>query len=251
MEQMFDRDAILQQIYQTQALSEDGSVQAYHAVTSGFVADELIRKTTGMDIAEYLKSRISDPMGMKNFHYGVAKKDQDKVARNYVTGMRNGKIIGAVLESALGVSIEEAAELSNSEDFMSHIIPSANLYCNSEQINRFYQMLLDGGEYQGKQILQASTVQQAIQPAGKAKLDKALKLPMRFSAGFMLGGSPVGMYGLHTDSAFGHVGFSNIFCWADPQRDISVSLLSTGKPVIGNHILALPKMMQAISKECE
>ena len=246
----FDREAILQAIYETTALCEEGRVQAYHAVTSGFIADELIRRTVGMPIEEYLQSRISVPMGMKGFRYGVAKKDQNKVARNYVTGMRNGKLIGGVLEKALGVSIEAAAELSNTPRFMENTVASANLYCTAEEINRFYQMLLDMGQYKNKHIMEPRTVQKAIREAGKATLDKALMLPMRFSAGFMLGGSPVGMYGFNTHHAYGHLGFSNIFCWADPERDISVSLLSTGKPVIGNHILALPKLMNAISGQC-
>ncbi len=250
-EEMFNREGILDQIYKTQALCDKGRIQAYHAVTSGFVADELIRKTVGMPIEEYLRTRIAEPMAMTNFCYGVAEKDQSKVARNYVTGMRNGKFIDGVLEKALGVSIEDAAELSNSKDFMNHVIPSANLYTTAEEINRFYQMLLDGGQYNDQQILQPQTVQKAIHEAGKATFDKAIKLPMRFSAGFMLGGDPVGMYGINTGQAFGHLGFSNIFCWADPARDISVSMLSTGKPVIGNHVLALPKLMHAISGQCQ
>ncbi|NRB39624.1 MAG: beta-lactamase family protein [Pseudomonadales bacterium] len=251
MDEMFDRDAILEQIYNTQVLCKEGRVQAYHAVTSGFIADELMRKTVGMPIEEYLKTRISDPMGLKGLRYGVAKKDQQKVARNYVTGMRNGKLIGGILENALGVSIEAAAELSNSEDFMNNVVPSANLYSTAEEINRFYQMMLDMGNYKNKQIMEPRTIQKATREAGRATFDQAIKIPMRFSAGFMLGGNPVGMYGRNTGHAFGHLGFSNIFCWADPERDISVSFLSTGKPVIGNHILALPKLMNAISGQCE
>lgn len=251
LEKMFDREAILEEIYNTTALCEQGRVQAYHAVTSGFVADELIRKTTGMPIEEYLRTRITEPMDMTYFSYGLDKDDQEKVARNYVTGMRNGKLIGGILEKALGVSIEDAAEMSNSVDFMSTVLPSANLYSTSEEINRFYQMLLDGGRYNDKQILAPHTIQKAVKEAGKVQLDKAIMLPLRFSAGFMLGGSPIGMYGLHTNKAYGHLGFSNIFCWADPEREISVTMLSTGKPVIGNHILALPKLMNAISGQCE
>ncbi len=32
-----------------------------------------------------------------------------------------------------------------------------------------------------------------------------------------------------TGQAFGHLGFSNILCWADPERDISVYGLTTGE----------------------
>ena len=251
MEEMFDRESILELIYETEVSCPDGRDQAYHAVTSGFIADELIRRTTGKTIVEYLDEKIAKPMGMKHFTYGLDETDRDKVALNYVTGMRNGKFIGGILEKALGVSIEGAAELSNSENFMSMPIPSANLYSTAEEISRFYQMLLDDGKFGEKTIFDNLTIQTATREAGKARLDKSIKIPMRFSAGFMLGGEPLGMYGLHTHEAFGHLGFSNIFCWADPDRDISVAFLSTGKPIIGSHILALPKLMHTITSSAE
>jgi len=250
MEEMFDRDSILNIIYSMEASCPDGRDQAYHAVTSGFIADELIRRTTGKTIVEYLDEKFAKPLGMKYFTYGVDEKTQDEVAINYVTGMRNGKLIGGILEKALGVSLEDAAQLSNSKDFMSMPVPSANLYSTAEEIGRFYQMLLDCGTYEGKEVLNPLTIRAATREAGKARIDGAIKLPMRFSAGFMLGGEPVGMYGLHSHDAFGHLGFSNIFCWADPDRDISVAFLSTGKPILGNHILALPKLMHTISTVC-
>ncbi len=53
-----------------------------------------------------------------------------------------------------------------------------------------------------------------------------------------------------TGQAFGHIGFSNILCWADPKRDISVSLLTTGKSVVGTHLPSLAKVLYQISKQC-
>ncbi len=98
--------------------------------------------------------------------------------------------------------------------------------------------------------MQPLTVHRAIQVAGKAPMDAALKMPMRYSAGFMLGGSPVGMYGPNTQYAYGHLGLSNVMCWADPERDISVAILNTGKPVLSNHMLALFGLLFGISKRC-
>lgn len=250
METMFDRERVLDIIYNTEALCPEGRVQAYHAVTSGFIADELVRVTTGKTIQEYMKEKFSDPMEMKYFTFGVDKNVRKKVARNYVTGMRNGKLIEGVLSKVFGVSIDTATELSNSDEFMNAIVPSANLYATAEEMSRFYEMLIDAGKYKDHQIMQPVTIQKAVREASGVRLDKGVFLPLRFSAGFMLGGKPVGMYGANTHHAFGHLGFSNIFCWGDPERDIAVSILTTGKPIIGNHILALPKLMHAISSLC-
>lgn len=250
MEVMFDRDRVLEIIYDMEAICPEGRVQAYHAVTSGFIADELVRVTTGKTIQQYLHAKFAAPMGMDNFTFGVHGDQQQQVARNYVTGMKNGKLIEGVLSKAFGVSIDTATELSNSAEFMQSIVPSANLYATAEEMSRFYQMLIDAGLYNDQKILDPVTIQKATREASGVRLDKGVFLPLRFSAGFMLGGKPLGMYGLNTHHAFGHLGFSNIFCWGDPERDISVALLTTGKPIIGNHLLALPKLMYTISREC-
>ena len=250
METMFDRQRVLNLIYEMEAICPEGRVQAYHAITSGFIADELVRVTTGKTIQEYLKEKFADPMKMKNFTFGVHGEKQKKVARNYITGMKNGKLIEGVLSKVFGVSIDTATELSNSKEFMEAVVPSANLYATAEEMSRFYQMMIDSGLYKKKKIMEPITIQKATREASGVRLDKGVFLPLRFSAGFMMGGKPVGMYGMNTHHAFGHLGFSNIFCWGDPERDISVALLTTGKPVIGNHLLALPRLMYTISREC-
>jgi hypothetical protein len=41
-----------------------------------------------------------------------------------------------------------------------------------------------------------------------------------------------------------------VFSWADPQRDISVAILNSGKPVLGSHMLALPRLLFSIPRNC-
>ena len=73
-----------------------------------------------------------------------------------------------------------------------------------------------------------------------------MMIPMRFSAGMMLGGNPVGLWGQNSRFAFGHVGLINKLCWADAARDISVSLLNTGIPIVGHHLPALAKFVYTV-----
>ncbi len=47
-------------------------------------------------------------------------------------------------------------------------------------------------------------------------------------------------------TAFGHVGMSNLFTWADPDRHLVVALLTTGKPVLGPHMVALSQLISHI-----
>jgi CubicO group peptidase (beta-lactamase class C family) len=189
-------------------------------------------------------------MGMRYFSYGLNKRDRARAALNTTTGL-NSSLVNRALATVFGTHPDRAVEMTNDPRFYSAIVPSANLYATAEEVSRFYQMLLDKGRWQGKQILDPLTVQQATRSLGGFHLDRSLLLPMRYSAGFMLGGSPVGMYGLDSQFAFGHLGYANIVCWADPQRDIAVSLMNTGKLVLGPHLKALPLLIHAISKECQ
>ncbi|HET8705639.1 MAG TPA: serine hydrolase, partial [Pseudomonadales bacterium] len=95
------------------------------------------------------------------------------------------------------------------------------------------------------------TIQRAVLDTGGGfEFDRTLNAPMRYSAGFMLGANPVGLYGVNCGKAFGHLGLTNNLCWADPERAISVAILTTGNPVLGPHIPFLLWMMTTISRRC-
>jgi CubicO group peptidase (beta-lactamase class C family) len=246
---LYDHDVALKMVCEAQPTDHQAGIQAYHAITSGFIMNELIKVTTGLNAQQYLNRYIRKPMGMRYFRYGLTKREQAGVAINTTTGL-DSKLINKALTSVLGAHPDKAVDMTNDSRFYSSVIPSANLFATAEEVSRFYQMLLNNGRWQGEQILDPLTVHRAVRPLGKTELDKTLMLPMRYSAGFMLGGSPMGIYGKDTQYAYGHLGYSNIFCWADPQRDISVSLMNTGKPTLGPHLKALPALLGAISAEC-
>lgn len=247
---LFDHDAALKMICEAQPTDHERRVQAYHAITSGFLFNELIKITTGLNAQQYLDRYIRKPMGMRYFRYGLTQRDQANVAINTSTGI-DSALINRALANVLGADPDVVVELTNDPRFYKAIIPSANLFANAEETSRFFQMLLNHGYWQGKQILDPMTVHRATHALGRMEMDRSLMLPMRYSGGFMLGGSPVGIYGLETQHAYGHLGFANIFCWADPQRDIAVSIMNTGKLVLGSHLKALPLILHTISSECD
>jgi CubicO group peptidase (beta-lactamase class C family) len=46
----------------------------------------------------------------------------------------------------------------------------------------------------------------------------------------MLGSKRFGPFGRNAPAAFGHLGLVNIAVWADPERNLSAGLISSGKP---------------------
>ena len=223
---------ILELIYELEPTYKPGTVPAYHAVTSGFIFAEIIERVSGFDIREFLHKEISEPLGMSHFNYGVPEARLDEVAIDACTGPKLIWPLKDIFEKALGVSVEELIAISNDPRFRTGIVPSANLMATPDDICRFFELLVARGVYDDTRIFAQSTIRAATLPQTTGQLDRTLLLPVSYSMGFMLGAEPVGMYGIRCGKAFGHVGLSNILAWADPERDIAVALLNSGKPFV-------------------
>ena len=249
-ELLFDRQHILELLYAAKPVARVGSQLSYHAVTAGYILGELIERVTGQDIREFLHEHIEKPMDMPFFNYGLKPELRDQVALNYATGMHPALGTDLYLNRVLGGGLNLAVNVTNDERFMDTVCPAGNIYTSAEQANRFMEMLLNGGQYEGKSILNPETVFRATLPTSNTMIDRNLLAPMRYALGPMLGSNPVGIFGPNSGQAFGHLGFSNILCWADPERDISVSFLNTGKSVLGTHLPALANVLYQIAKQC-
>ncbi len=250
LDTIYDEARVWELLCDSRPITVDGSKLAYHAITGGFVFQQVVKKVLGTTINEYLDQHFRQPMDMTYFTYGLAKEHRDQVATNYATGPNAPFPMSWLVKRALGASFPEAAMVSNDDRWMDCTLPAANLYASAEEISRFYQMLLNKGEWNGKQVLQPETVVRATQAFGGCSFDRTMMIPMRYSAGLMLGANPVGMWGQNTENAFGHIGLINKMCWADPDRDISVSILTSGLALASHHIPYLMKLMHVINKEC-
>ena len=81
------------------------------------------------------------------------------------------------------------------------------------------------------------------------EVDLSLGFPTRFSYGLMLGAQVLSMYGRDTQHAFGHLGFTNMLAWADPERALSVAVMSNGKPTLYPELPRFYLLMQRIPSE--
>ncbi|HYN33258.1 MAG TPA: serine hydrolase domain-containing protein [Ilumatobacteraceae bacterium] len=226
-----------------------GAIPGYHAVTGGLIMEAVTRRATGRSLREVLATEIKEPLGLDWFDYGVAPGDVDRVARNVETGVPLGPVTGLFVKRALGKSWGEILQMSNDPRFLSAVVPSANVITTARDVGVFYQCIMDGGSYEGTRVFAEETVQRALDaPHDELVIDRMLGLPIRYASGFMLGTESIGPYGWDRQRAFGHIGMSNLFTWADPDRELVVAFLTTGKPVIGTHMLPLLKLLTGINE---
>ena len=249
-EVLFDYEEILNILYNAKPTTIHGRELAYHAITGGYVLGELIQRITGESIREFMRKHIQEPLGFKYFNYGLPDEQFGDLARNYVTGLPIVFPVKQFINRVLGASFETAVELSNDPRFYQQIIPAGNIVATADECSRFFQCLLNGGELDGKRIFEAVTVERAIREVSKPEIDRILMVPMRYSAGMMLGNTGWGMFGPATAHAYGHLGLTNNFCWADPERATTVSILTSGNPLAGSHLPRLGMLLNTISKRC-
>ena len=248
-ELMLDRDAILRLIYRS-APDKPGHHHAYHALTAGFVVAALVEKVSGRSFRSFFRDRFSRPLGLDSLDFGARGATLRKLARNYVSGFKLSAPVDMYLKRAIGTGLEHAVTISNDPRYYQAVIPAGNGVATADDCSKLFQCLLDGGEFGGVRVLAPLTVRRAVAEVGKPELDRSLLVPLRYSAGMMLGASPWGLYGPDTSKAFGHLGFANIIVWADRERDISVALLNTGKLVAGIHLPWLLALLGSISRNC-
>ena len=248
-ELLLDRQEILRRLYAA-APEKPGHHHAYHALTAGFVIADLVERVAGVRFRRFFRENIAVPLGLRGLDFGARGAVLSKLATNYVTGLRLNAPGDVYLRRAIGTSLRRAVEISNDPRFYAAVIPAGNGVGTADQCARFFQCLLNGGELDGVRVFQPLTVRRAVAEVGKMEFDRSLLVPVRYSAGMMRGSASVGLYGPDTDQAFGHLGFTNNLIWADPERDISVSLLTTGKLIVGLHLPYLMLLLRNISRYC-
>jgi CubicO group peptidase (beta-lactamase class C family) len=245
-----DRRRVLELLCEQKPHSVPGRELAYHALTGGFIIDELVRRLTGEGIDVLLDKSVRRPLGMKSFQFGVSSADVPLVAKNAFSGAPPLPPVSTLVKRIFGVNVREAVAISNDPRFLTAIIPSGNLVSTAEEGSRFFELLLAGGELGGVRVFDRRTVHRAVAETSYLELDTFLGFPVRYGSGFMLGGNWLSLYGPQTPHAFGHVGFTNVVAWADPDRDLSACLMTTGKPLITPGQLMWWNVLRAIASRC-
>jgi CubicO group peptidase (beta-lactamase class C family) len=248
LELLTDPKAIIASLCDAKPVFLPGRRLAYHAVTGGFILDEIARRVTGHGLDVLLRDRVAGPLRCEYLSFGLPAEAHHFVADNRHTGYGVPFPFSRLIKKALGLPMAEAVEASNDPRWLNAVVPSGNLMATADDLARFFLMLMRGGELDGERILEARTVRRLLVESAYLEPDLTLGLAVRYGQGVMLGSYPVSLFGPHTSRAFGHYGLVNIVAYGDPERDISVGLLTSGKAIIANQLGAFMGLLGAISR---
>jgi CubicO group peptidase (beta-lactamase class C family) len=247
VERVQDREFIINAICDSKPFVTPGTMLAYHAASGGFILGEIVHRVTGKLIRDVLAEEILRPLSFRWGNWGVAEADVDKVGRDYVTGARLFPPLSIAVKRVLSMPVEKVVELAQDPRVLTAVIESANIVTTANELSRFFEIFRAGGELDGVRIMSVETIHRALSEQSRLEIDLSLGFPTRFSYGLMLGSKYLSPFGLDTDHAFGHLGLINIMGWGDPERAISVGLITSGKALLYPEVPRFWWVMQTIS----
>ncbi len=172
----------------------------------------LIERVSGQTLEEFLRSRILEPLGMKDTHFYLPESKADRLAVVYSPTPSGG------LERApeRGGMFGQGAYVKGPRKSYSG---GAGLLSTAMDYARFLQMLLNGGELDGRRILSRKSVELMT-------VDHLGNITFRPGEGFGLGFSVVKDLGVRgvTGSVgeFGWGGAYHSTYWVDPKEQLVV-----------------------------
>ena len=166
-----------------------------------YVAAYLVEKYSDMPYAEFLKTRMLDPLGMKNTYFTIKDVPKSRAVPLH-RKLKNGKW-----------------EHSFRGDFGNghYFAVDGGFFCTAEDLFPWCQMLLNGGEYGGVRYLSEKAVRELtrkqtgdVKPAGHG--------PGNFHAlAFQEAVEPQGVTAALTKGSFGKGGSGGSLTWVDPS----------------------------------
>ena len=194
-----------------------GQVPGYHVITFGFLLGELARRAGGAPVDELIRTELLGPAGLAEVHPALPGGLWPRHVAVRATGgpLRRGVLAAPRL-------------FLNRRALRTSVIPAANAAATARGLAGFYHLLLNGGESAGRRVLSPETIARMREPStAPGELDRMLKLPIRWSHGFQLGGAADGgrvrqhpMGTLSSTQTFGHNGSYYCNAWADPTRQL-------------------------------
>jgi CubicO group peptidase (beta-lactamase class C family) len=205
-------DATLEEVVRTFAsehlFAEPGTKYRYSNMGIATLG-RIVEVVSGQEFSAFVKSRILDPLGMKDSFFFPQEAHKPRIAMIYEH--ENGKLVLAREHAQAGDSAKYRAGAKYSG-------PELAMYSTAADMFRFYQMLANGGELDGhrylsRQSLAAMTCDQTPDHTGYG-----LTLAVR--------NAPGALRDLTSPGTFGHGGAFGTLGWVDPNTGLVVVFLA-------------------------
>lgn len=174
------------------------------------VCGRVIEVASGQPYEKFLAERIFEPLGMQDTTFFPSQEQQKRIATLYQPGDDGG------LAEAEHWLIELGDDRTAN--------PSGGLFSTAADLFRFYQMVLDGGQCNGKRIVSAKSVQE-MTTLQTGDLKTGFTPGNGWGLGWCVVREPQGVTASLSSGTFGHGGAFGTQGWVDPKRKMILVLL--------------------------
>lgn len=188
------------------------------------VAGRCVEVAGGKPFPEFIKERILDPLKMRDTTFSPDAAQRTRVARTYKTK-------GDALLPA------HCAFLTSEPDVKREAEPSGGLFSTALDMARFYEMIRQGGQLDGKRIVSEKGI------AEMTKTHTAGGKPLQYGLGWFTNGGEKKVTAAFSEKSFGHGGAFGTHGWVDPDRKMVVVFMVSN--------VLVPKGGELRDKFCE
>ncbi|WSQ09799.1 beta-lactamase family protein [Streptomyces sp. NBC_01231] len=218
---------------------EPGTDHGYHALTYGWMLDELVRRVTGQGAGEWIAAEIAGPLGL-DLWLGLPEAEEaagrtGRVGRIEAPEPAPGPGLRVRPKRSVTEAYDDPDSLTrrafaaitpfpdqNDPAYRAAALPATNGIATADSLARFYAALI--GEVDGIRLFDPATVT-AARAEESAGPDRVLVVNTRFGLGYMLHGSASPLLG---PGSFGHPGRGGALGFADPETGVALGYVTNG-----------------------
>lgn len=175
------------------------------------VAGRLVEVVSGKPYEKFLAERIFRPLGMEDTTFNPTREQQERLAKLYQPG-KDGKPFEEATHWLVDLSESRSPN------------PSGGLFSTAKDMSRFYQMVLNDGELDGKRILSPEAVKR-MTTIQTGELQTGFTPGNGWGLGWCVVREPQGVTKHLSPGTFGHGGAFGTQGWVDPEKNMVYVLL--------------------------
>jgi len=178
----------------------------------------LVEIISGKSLEAYMNENIFEPMGMKDTYFNVPMEKAGRLPSVYTEDAKNQIIPWAPTFRGINPNYPLMPK--------SYFSGGAGLSATAFDYAIFLQMILNGGLYNGKQIIGRRTAELMISP----QLEAGMMGNDNFGLGFSLTGEKSANLNMRTKGSFSWGGYYGTTYWADPKEKLIVLIMTQHTP---------------------
>lgn len=183
---------------------EPGSRWKYSTSGTNTVG-RIVEVVSGERFEMFLQRRLLDPLGMYNTTFFPTRSQAKRLAKSYLKDQDMTELEETRVHFVKG-------ELW---DTKRTVKPGGGLFSTADDLRRFYQMMLNGGLWNGRQILSKDSVYELTRTQ-TGYIKTGFTDGMSWGLAFQVVKDPQGVTSMLSPGTFGHGGAYATQSWADP-----------------------------------